>query len=666
MSARPARRTAHRVPLRASLAVAALAGAAAAGLGLAGVFAPLDRAAYDQAATRLPAPAGPSPVVIVAIDEPSFQEIGLPWPWPRSLHARLIEALREAGASAVALDILFADPSEPAEDAALAAALGPDVTLGCDEARIETPQGVLTQRVTPAPSLSGRGARCGEVGLPLDPDGALRRLPGWAGAFAAQALPGAAPVPPPGALIDMSRPPGALPRVSVYQALDAGRMLPPELLRGRVALVGFDLRAGTGTAEAGPDRFRSAWTARGAGLASGVEMHARAVETLARGRWSVPAPAWAPPLAALAAAAAAVALARRAPPPAGAAAAAGVALAATLACLGGLAAGVWLPPAAPAAAALAGGLGHAGLEHAAERLARRRIVRAFERYLAPEMVRRLADDPQALRLGGERRTATLMFCDLRGFTTLTERMKDRPEALTEILNRALTEIADAVLESGGMVDKFIGDCVMGVWNAPLDLPDHAGRAIGAALDAAARVARLSARIDAEARAAGRPAVGLACGIGIESGDCVVGNMGSDRRFDYTALGDPVNLAARLEGLTKRYGATILVGEGAAALAPGGPALIELDLIAVKGRAAPTRIHVPAALWTDPLAAEVQAEALRLYRLRDWSAAAEAWTALAAREPAAAVYAAAMIAQAQAFRAAPPPPDWDGSVAADSK
>ncbi|MDF2235324.1 adenylate/guanylate cyclase domain-containing protein [Albimonas sp. CAU 1670] len=648
--------------------MAALAGVAAAALGLAGVFAPLDRIAYDQAATRLPAPAGPSPVVIVAVDEPSFAEIGLPWPWPRSLHARLIESLRAAGAASIAVDILFADPSDPAEDAALAAALGPDVTLACDEARIETAQGVLTQQVTPAPVFAGQGARCGEVGLPLDPDGALRALPTGPDAFAAQALAGA-PTPPAGALIDVSRAPGAMARVSVYQALDAARMLPPDLLRGRVALVGFDLRAGPDATEAGPDRFRTAWTTRGAGLASGVEMHARAIETLARGRWTVPAPGWATALAAMAAAAAAVALARRVPPPAGAAAAAGVALAAAAACAAGLAGGVWLVPAAPAFAALVAGLGHAGLDHARERLARRRILRAFERYLAPEMVRRLAEDPAALRLGGERRTTTLMFCDLRGFTTLTERMKDRPEALTGILNRALTEIADAVLESGGMVDKYIGDCVMGVWNAPLDQPDHAARAVAAALEAARRMDRLSARIDAEARAAGLPPIGLACGIGIESGDCVVGNMGSDRRFDYTALGDPVNLAARLEGLTKRYGATVLVGEGAAALAAEAaeaPALVELDLIAVKGRAAPTRIHVPAALWPAAGATTLQAEALRLYRGRDWSGAAERWRRLAALEPAAADYAAAMIRQAEAFRAAPPPPDWDGSVAADSK
>ncbi len=654
---------AERTPLRWTATIAAAAALAAALLGAAGALRLADATLYDQAATRLPAPATPHEVVIVAIDEPSFADLNLPWPWPRSLHARLIDQLRAAGARRIAFDVIFADPGDPAEDAALAAALGPDVVLGCDAAWIETPQGLLLMAVEPPPDFLSGGARCGQVAIPLDPDGGLRALPPGADGLAASAA--AAPAPPPGARIDVSRPPGTLLRVSYYQALDAAASLPSDLFRDRIVVVGFDLRAPPDAREGGPERFRTPWTARDHGLASGAEMQARAAETLALGRWTLPAPAWAPPALAVLAATAAALLARFSAAPAGVAVAFAAAAAVAALCLAALLGGLWLPPAVPALAAFAAGLGQTGLDHARERAVRRRIHRAFERYLAPEMVRRLAADPRALRLGGERRTISILFCDLRGFTTLTERMKDDPEALTAILNRALTVVADAILESGGMVDKFIGDCAMGVWNAPLETPGHAVRAIKAGLRAVESVARLSTELDAEALSAGRAPVGLACGVGIESGDCVVGNMGSDRRFDYTALGDAVNLAARLEGLTKRYGSTLLVGEAAAALAPDLP-LIELDLIAVKGRSAATRIFLPAALWPAPQAAPLQSAALAAFRARRWPDAIAAWRRLAAAEPAAAGYAEAMIGAAEAHAGAPPPPDWAGATVADRK
>ena len=188
-----------------------------------------------------------------------------------------------------------------------------------------------------------------------------------------------------------------------------------------------------------------------------------------------------------------------------------------------------------------------------------------------------------LKLGGERRTLTVLFCDVRGFTTISEDMKDDPEGLTTLVNRLLTPLSEAVLNRRGTIDKYIGDCLMAFWNAPLDDPDHAVHAVQAARDMLAALGGLNAELEAEAKAAGRPPKALRIGIGINTGECVVGNMGSARRFDYSALGDAVNLASRLEGASKDYGVPLLLGERTATLAARKFAVAELDRITVKGR-----------------------------------------------------------------------------------
>jgi adenylate cyclase len=215
--------------------------------------------------------------------------------------------------------------------------------------------------------------------------------------------------------------------------------------------------------------------------------------------------------------------------------------------------GLWFAPSAPALAGLFAALAQGATDFSRERAMRRAVSEAFGRYLSPALVERLAADPSSLRLGGEKREVSILFCDLRGFTVLSEAMKDDPEGLTRLVNRALTPLGDAILERGGAIDKFIGDCVMGLWNAPVAAPDHAAGAIDAAIAMVRAIDTLAEVVAAEARAAGRALPRLACGVGVNSGVCVVGNMGTARRFDYTAMGDAVNLAARLEGRTKAYG-----------------------------------------------------------------------------------------------------------------
>lgn len=220
---------------------------------------------------------------------------------------------------------------------------------------------------------------------------------------------------------------------------------------------------------------------------------------------------------------------------------------------------------------------------------KRDIRAAFQHYLAPSLVERLAQEPELLRLGGETRELTVLFSDVRGFTAVAESYRKDPQALTSLMNRLLSPLSSAIIESGGTIDKYMGDAVMAFWNAPLDEPDHAGKAAAAALDMRVRLAILDAERAREAKAEGRVHLPLEIGIGINSGPCVVGNMGSEFRFDYTALGDAVNLASRLEGLTARYGHPILVGEATAERLQGRFDLIELGREAVKGKQQETRI-----------------------------------------------------------------------------
>jgi adenylate cyclase len=244
---------------------------------------------------------------------------------------------------------------------------------------------------------------------------------------------------------------------------------------------------------------------------------------------------------------------------------------------------LWIATALPAAAlvatftvAVASQYGLLGREH-------RRVRDAFAHYLAPEMVAALAADPEKLRLGGELREITVLFCDLRGFTGIAERLS--PEALTRLVNCFLTAIGDVVHAHGGTVSRYTGDGLMAFWNAPLEQADHAARACRAALAMQDAVARLNDELRAEGGAVGE----LAIGVGINTGPGVVGNFGSATRFDYSAHGDAVNVAARLEAETKTYGVPILVGAATAAQAPEF-ATRPVDRIALRGRRRPVELH----------------------------------------------------------------------------
>ena len=188
---------------------------------------------------------------------------------------------------------------------------------------------------------------------------------------------------------------------------------------------------------------------------------------------------------------------------------------------------------------------------------RLQIKKQFEHYLDPRQVKRLQDNPELLQLGGETREATFLFTDIRGFTPLSEKFQDNPEGLVRLINRFLTALTDELTQSGAMIDKFIGDCIMAVWNAPMDVADHRRIAIATAKKMLVRLKALNTELEAE----GLPTIAI--GIGINTGRAVIGNMGSDSRFDYSCIGDSVNTAARFESSTKEVGVDVIIGESTA-------------------------------------------------------------------------------------------------------
>ena len=298
-------------------------------------------------------------------------------------------------------------------------------------------------------------------------------------------------------------------------------------------------------------------------------------------------------------------------------------------------------------------------------LERRKVRNAFSQYMSPVMVEKLAQSNKSLKLGGERREMTFLFSDIRGFTAISEKYKDDPESLTVLINSILTVLSDEVLDQDGTIDKYMGDCIMAFWNAPSEDPFHREKSIEAAFKMSEALNKLNESLNRKGENK------LSIGIGINSGECIVGNMGSEKRFDYTVLGDAVNLASRLEGQSGNYGMQIILGEETIKkISKEEYFQFELDLISVKGKSEPTSIFTVFKSWTAEVAYEVFYEEhmdfLKNYRNKNWDKAKQHIDKYRLSIPEFTLYYTLFLNRIDELSKQSLPEDWSGIFAAETK
>ena len=309
-----------------------------------------------------------------------------------------------------------------------------------------------------------------------------------------------------------------------------------------------------------------------------------------------------------------------------------------------------------------------------EQKQRRQIRSAFGYYLSPHMVEQLARSPEKLVLGGEERRMTILFSDVRGFTTISEHYKDDPQGLTRLMNRFLTPLTNAIIERKGTIDKYIGDAIMAFWNAPVDDEEQEANACEAALEMLLRAETLNGELKREAESNGGVYMPLRIGIGLNTGPCVVGNMGSDFRFNYSVLGDTVNLASRLEGRTKDYRIPVVIGSRTAEGAKRKFAVMEIDLIMVKGKKQPEAMFTVlgrSEVEADPRCQELRAtnaQMLGRFRKQQWDDAIDLIARCRKFANGFDLFGLYDMYQEriELYRAQPPGSDWDGVYEAETK
>ena len=586
-----------------------------------------DRFVQSESANRFPAP----DVVVVAIDEPSFTEIGLPWPWPRSLHAALIDQLVRGGARTIAFDVIFDVPAADADDDgdfAAAIARARNVILGADHAVIQDRGYDLTQWSEPIKPLADAAAGVGVVRIPYDPDSVLRRAlltyegrPSLPLAIARRA-PGF--VTPPGVNLEHStlfryngEPRRGVLTASYYQALDLENSLPRDFFRNKHVLVGRSLAATT------IDDHVDYYTTPVAERMAGVEVHATIVDGLLRDRFIVDpfSSVWS--VIGLSVIAAGVVSGGMyfVGPALAPAIAAGTIMLLIVGAYVGILNGLRVPAVAPSLTVAAAYVLTAAYRYGLATRERWMIKKAFQHYVAPAIVEQMLNDPSKLKLGGEEYDVTVLFTDLEGFTTLSEHLT--PSQLSAHLAEYFKEMLDVLLPHRGTLDKLIGDAIMMYFGCPIRDPRHAVDACRGALAMQTRMVSLNERWGRESLPR------LRTRIGINTGVAVAGNMGTDRIFNYTIIGDCVNLASRLEGVNKEYGTGTIIGEDTWTLVHEQFVTRELDWIRVKGKTRPVAIYelVAEAGAGDRRQQEVFArfdEGLQLYRAQQWADAQAAF------------------------------------------
>jgi len=546
---------------------------------LGGVFERTELNLYD-AWFRLSGAHDPgSQVVILAMDDPSIQKLG-PLPWPRSVIAGLLDKLGEA--RVVGFDLVFDLPSKPQDDQALAEAIARQgrVVLANRFMFEKATNGKIVEALSvPLPEFMKGAAGLGFINMPTDIDNVVRHVTlvdvnefhmpfpalGLAvGLAATNVSPGTLKLAKDmlsagGQSIPVDRlnmalpgfwgPQGAFKTYSCIDVLDG--KVPAQALSGKIILIGPE-------SPVYDDYYSTPYTSSNLVLAGtlptpGVEIHASVVQSFLDGTWYRRLPA-VPNLVILflIGLGAAMILTRRSPWQG-------------LLLLLGMAAAVsgiafllwrydrlWINLAAPLALVILNYGSITAADFLQSELDRRRTRAMFSRYVSPAVVDEIMKDPARVALGGERQLVTIMFCDIRGFTAYSE--NKQPEAVVQRLNQYLTVMTRLILKAGGTLDKYLGDGLMAVFGAPIPFQDHIQRAIRTAVAIQEEIRQLNESWVA------RGEIPLQIGIGINSGWAVMGNVGSPDRMDYTAIGEDVNLASRVEGLTKTFDVLIIVSE----------------------------------------------------------------------------------------------------------
>jgi adenylate cyclase len=616
----------------------------------------------------------PTGVCIVAIDDDSYAELGVPASgnWPRRLHADLIRTLQREGAKAVAFDVVFEGEVDKAGDRDLAAAIAAagSVVLGARTVQTADPRFREGRVIDPYEPLARAAAAVGDVNAFRQERGLeIRRT--WPLLDDRPSLALAAYEVATGDLsrrerderwIDYYGPARSIRTVSYYQALGADRLLSPGFFRDKLVFVGLSQAAAAG--EAAKDTFATPFGGGEHTLTSGVEIHATVAGNLLEGkRIDRPDPT-AEGLLVLVLPLFATFAFMYARPLAGAALFLVLDLVPWI--VGHLAfsqAHVWVPVMIPSTVQLpvayVSSLVWYYLTTVRER---ERIRRAFSFYLSPEMIKRIVADPSALNLGGEEIKGTVLFTDLKGFTTLAETM--RPHEIAAFLNAYFSQVNRRIFAEGGTLLKFIGDAAFAIWGAPMRLEDHATPACAAAL-ALARAQAPGGRED------GSPLSGLVTRIGVHTGYMLVGNLGSEQRFDYTAIGDAVNLASRLEGLNKHFETRALASGVTIFLTQGRFIVRRLGLVRVVGKNEPVEIFEILGKQGEATAPDAEGltlfeRALDDFRERRFEQAADGFRKLLTRSGGEDGPSKLYLRLSERHAKEPPPADWDGSIVFESK
>ena len=631
-----------------------------------GVAQHLEWSLYNRSvdiSTRHPQPA--PGIVIVAIDEPSFQELGLQWPWPRSIHAALVRALHDAGARTIVFDIVFDSPSqEPEEDAEFAQAMrtAGNVVLAADLQDTADQSYFLTQWVEPTETLAAAARATGIARFPFDPDGRMRRTPlefqGRPSLPLAAALlqPGFQAPSDPGdtRLIHFNGPSRlGIKTVSYYQALDYAWMLPKEIFRDKVVFVGLSLGSSPIIKHA-VDQFLTPYP----DPMPGVEVHATTLDSLLRSRFiqePFPTPLAVSFLGLVLASAIAPLFYRRGAFLSLVITAGMILFLVSAGYLFYAAFQVRIPVVIPAVITGTVFLLLYVYRFLLGVVERRMILGAFKHYLAPSIVDRILKDPSQLRLGGANYRVSVIFTDLEGFSTISEKLS--AEKLHDLLTEYFREMMDILLEEHATFDKFIGDAIMVYFGCPVEESDHPLQACRSAIRMQRRVHELNQLWQKK----GLPPLHMR--IGINTGPVVAGNMGTESIFNYTIIGDSVNLASRLEGVNKEYETSTIISEDT--YRPVAPLVTarELDCIRVKGKNEPVAIYELASLAGEAPEEKQRvfaaySEGLALYRQRAWADAIKVFKKILDREPNDGP-SKTMVERSGYYLENPPPDDWDG-------